>query len=98
MSGDPIEPDIDDQLIGDFLVEHATINSACIVDPDMIIYPSFATARKLADFGLFIHPRWADRKHCDAEIGTFGEQSILRRNGLFSFPIRDGATNSRLAA
>ena len=57
MSDDSIEPDIDDQLIGDFLVERATINPARIVEADMIICPYFATTRKVADFGLFIHPR-----------------------------------------
>jgi hypothetical protein len=57
MSDDSIEPGIDDQRIGDFLVERATINPARSIEPDMIIYPSFATTRKIADFGLFIHPR-----------------------------------------
>jgi hypothetical protein len=57
MSDDSIEPGIDDQLIGDFLVERATINPARIIEHDMIICPSFAPTRKVADFGLFIQPR-----------------------------------------
>jgi hypothetical protein len=57
MSDDSIEPGIDDQLIGDFLVERATINPARIIEHDMIICPSFAMTRKVSDFGLFIHPR-----------------------------------------
>jgi hypothetical protein len=57
MSDDSIGPGIDDQLIGDFLVDRATINPARIIEHDMIICPSFATTRKVADFGLFIQPR-----------------------------------------
>jgi hypothetical protein len=57
MSDDSIEPGIDDQLIGDFLAERATINPARIVEHDMIICPSLTTRRKVSDFGLFIHPR-----------------------------------------
>jgi hypothetical protein len=57
MSDDSIGPGIDDQLIGDFLVERATINPAHIIEHDMIICPSFAATRKVADFGLFIQPR-----------------------------------------
>ena len=57
MSDDSLEPGIDDQLIGDFLVERATINPARIIEHEMIICPSFATTRKVSDFGLFIHPR-----------------------------------------
>jgi hypothetical protein len=57
MSDDSIEPGIDDQLIGDFLVERATINPGRIIEHDMIICPSFTTTRKVTDFGLFIQPR-----------------------------------------
>jgi hypothetical protein len=57
MSDDSIEPGIDDQLIGDFLVERTTINLAHITEPDMTICPSFAAMRKVVDFGLFIQPR-----------------------------------------
>ena len=57
MSSDLVEPDIDDQLIGDFLVERATMNPARSIEPDMIICSSFATGREVADFGLFIQPR-----------------------------------------
>jgi hypothetical protein len=41
MSDDSIEPGIDDQLIGDFLVERTTINLAHLTEPDMTICPSF---------------------------------------------------------
>jgi hypothetical protein len=57
MSDDSFEPGIDDQLIGDFLVERATINPARSIEHDMIICPSFATTRRVSDFGLFIQPR-----------------------------------------
>jgi hypothetical protein len=57
MSDDSIEPGIDDQLIGDFLVERTTINLAHLTEPDMTICPSFATTGKVVDFGLFIQPR-----------------------------------------
>jgi hypothetical protein len=41
MSDDSIEPGIDDQLIGDFLVERATINLARSIEHDMIILSLF---------------------------------------------------------
>jgi len=57
MSDDSIEPGIDDQLIGDFLVERTRTNPARIIERDMMICPSFSTTRKVSDFGLFIQPR-----------------------------------------
>jgi hypothetical protein len=57
MSDDSIEPGIDDQLIGDFLVERTTINLAHITETDMTICPSFAATRKAVDSWLFIQPR-----------------------------------------
>ena len=57
MSDDSIELGIDDHLIGGSLVERAAINPARIMEHDMMICPSFATTRKISDFGLFIHPR-----------------------------------------
>jgi hypothetical protein len=57
MSDDSIEPGIDDQLIGDFLVERTTINLAHLTETDMTICPSFAATRKAVDSWLFIQPR-----------------------------------------
>jgi hypothetical protein len=57
MSNNSIKPGIDDQLIGDFLVERAIINPARSIEHHMMICPSFATTRKVVDFGLFIQPR-----------------------------------------
>jgi len=67
MSDDSIEPDIDDQLIGDFLVERATVNPARIVEADMII-ASFSRRREKSPIAAFlcslVSPQ--DRPHASA--------------------------------
>jgi hypothetical protein len=54
MSDDSIEPGIDDQLIGDFLVERATINPARSIEHNMIICP-LARRREKSLISAFLY-------------------------------------------